>query len=53
MAEEKKAATKKDEKTKDVSENIRCRVCRVVDGYNRNAQKCRFCGAKLFRGDVV
>ena len=53
MADGKKGVKKKDEQAKDVSENIRCRVCRVVDGYTRNAQKCRFCGAKLFRGDVV
>lgn len=49
---EKKAGKKKAEQAKDVSENIRCRVCRVVDGYTRNIAKCRFCGAKLFRGDV-
>ncbi len=38
---------------KNVRENVRCRVCRVVDGYRAKESNCRFCGAKLFKEDVV
>ncbi len=33
--------------------NIRCRVCFLVDGYRDKEEYCRFCGAKLFRQDVL
>jgi hypothetical protein len=34
-------------------ENVRCRVCRIVDGYGPEEDRCRFCGAKLFKGDIL
>ncbi len=34
-------------------ENARCRVCRVIDGYKQDEDKCRLCGARLFKGDVL
>lgn len=33
--------------------NIRCRVCLLVDGYGEKEEYCRFCGAKLFKQDVL
>ena len=33
--------------------NIRCRVCLIVDGYAEKEDCCRFCGAKLFKQDVL
>jgi hypothetical protein len=52
MAAEKKDLKKVD-KGKTCRENIRCRVCRVVDGYGPDETECRACGAKLFKGDVI
>ena len=36
-----------------VHENIRCRTCLIVDGYTVKEETCRYCGAKLFKGDVL
>lgn len=33
--------------------NARCRVCLIVDGYAEKEDCCRFCGAKLFKQDVL
>jgi len=33
--------------------NIRCRQCFIVDGYKPGEEKCRHCGAKLYRLDAV
>ncbi len=33
--------------------NIRCRICLIVDGYTETEDCCRFCGAKLFKQDVL
>ena len=44
---------KKEGKDKNPCMNVRCRVCRVVDGYSHEENECRFCGAKLFKGDVI
>ncbi len=33
--------------------NIRCRHCFVVDGYTQKEQDCRYCGKRLFKGDVL
>lgn len=33
--------------------NIRCRICLIVDGYTDKEDCCRFCGAKLFKQDVL
>ncbi|MCK4261586.1 hypothetical protein KAU86_05565 [bacterium] len=33
--------------------NIRCRVCFLVDGYREKEEHCRFCGAKLFKQDIL
>lgn len=33
--------------------NIRCRVCRVVDGYGPDEHECRSCDAVLCRADVI
>ncbi|MCD5401399.1 hypothetical protein LR013_02235 [candidate division NPL-UPA2 bacterium] len=33
--------------------NIRCRICLIVDGYTEKEDCCRFCGAKLFKQDVL
>lgn len=35
------------------ADNVRCRICRVVDGYRRDESECRFCGARLFRGEAI
>ena len=43
----------KTEKGKTVLKNVRCRACRVVDGYSGDENKCRFCGEKLFKGDAI
>ena len=32
--------------------NYRCRSCLIVDGYSQEEENCRYCGAKLFKGDV-
>jgi len=32
--------------------NIRCRHCLIVDGYSQDEETCRYCGSKLFKGDV-
>ena len=34
-------------------ENIRCRVCRIVDGYTAQEEFCKHCGAKLVKQDGV
>lgn len=51
------AAEKKDKqengRDRVARENVRCRVCRMVDGYGAGEDECRFCGAKLFKGDAV
>ena len=36
-----------------VHENIRCRTCLIVDGYTKEEEICKHCGAKLFKGDVL
>lgn len=36
-----------------VHENVRCRTCLVVDGYTVKEETCRYCGSKLFKGDVL
>lgn len=33
--------------------NIRCRKCRVVNGYGPDEHECRSCGAALCRADVI
>ena len=33
--------------------NMRCRICLMVDGYMEKEDCCRFCGAKLFKQDVL
>ena len=33
--------------------NMRCRICLLVDGYAEKEDCCRFCGAKLFKQDVL
>ncbi len=33
--------------------NTRCRICLIVDGYAEKEDCCRFCGAKLFKQDVL
>ena len=33
--------------------NIRCRICFLVDGYREKEEYCRFCGAKLFKQDIL
>ena len=48
-----KAAKKKPVKPSGPYENVRCRICLMVDGYMAEEDKCRYCGAKLFRGDVI
>jgi rRNA maturation endonuclease Nob1 len=32
-------------------ENIRCRVCRIVDGYTDQEKFCKHCGAELVKQD--
>ena len=36
-----------------VHENVRCRTCLIVDGYTEKEETCRYCGSKLFKGDVL
>lgn len=33
--------------------NIRCRRCLLVTGYTEKEDCCRFCGARLFKQDVL
>ena len=49
-----KPKIKKKPVTRDtIHENIRCRQCLIVDGYAKEEEICRYCGAKLFKGDVL
>ncbi len=36
-----------------VHENVQCRRCLMVDGYTSSEKTCRYCGSKLFKGDVL
>ena len=46
--------TKKDKVDRSaLHRNMRCRVCLIVDGYTEKEDCCRFCGARLFRQDVL
>ncbi|HOL66902.1 MAG TPA: hypothetical protein PKX93_05530 [bacterium] len=40
-------------KPTEVRINIRCRHCFIVDGYTRQEDRCRHCGARLFLIDEV
>jgi hypothetical protein len=45
---------KKQRPTRNIMhDNIRCRRCLIVDGYAKEEETCRHCGAKLFKGDVL
>ncbi len=34
-------------------QNVQCRHCLMVDGYEDQEGKCRYCGHELFKGDVL
>lgn len=36
-----------------IHQNVRCRTCFLVDGYTEEEENCRYCGAKLFKLDVI
>ncbi len=36
-----------------IHENVQCRRCLMVDGYTTSENTCRYCGTKLFKGDVL
>ena len=49
-----KPKVKKQRPTRNViHDNVRCRTCLIVDGYTKEEETCRHCGAKLFKGDVL
>jgi hypothetical protein len=52
---EKPKLAKKSEKKERllIHQNIRCRTCFLADGYTEVEENCRYCGAKLFKLDVI
>ena len=38
---------------KGTHRNFECRNCRIIDGYTEIEIHCRYCGADLFRIDLV
>jgi Zn-dependent peptidase ImmA (M78 family) len=54
---EKKSREKKSRDRKPllihIHQNIRCRACFLVDGYTESEENCRYCGATLFKLDMI
>lgn len=55
MKPKKPKLTEKSEKKERllIHQNVRCRTCFLIDGYTEVEENCRYCGAKLFKIDVI
>lgn len=49
---EEKNPAKQAKQTRKPYQNIKCRVCLMIDGYLPEEEVCKHCGSKMFRIDT-